>query len=152
MSLKFHTVCFYCMSKSKTTKIYWSYGVKHLLLLHIKLFYKTKRSGTSVQGFMQAILISGRRHKKLNLLTEFWNSIFIIFFLKRIKTKWLRACIQNKSACYVLFCFKLFPPGIKRFLPLYPPLRLCTCRKAYSASRPPPLFVGWFCDRIYLEI
>ena len=34
------------------------------------------------QGFIQAILMSVRRHKKLNLLIEFSNSIFIKFYLK----------------------------------------------------------------------
>ena len=34
------------------------------------------------QGFIQAILMSVRRHKQLNLLTEFWNSIFIKFYFK----------------------------------------------------------------------
>ena len=31
------------------------------------------------QVFIQAILISGKQHKKLNLLTAFWNSIFFKF-------------------------------------------------------------------------
>ena len=34
------------------------------------------------QGFIQAILMSGRRHKKLNLLIEFSNSIFMKFYFK----------------------------------------------------------------------
>ena len=36
------------------------------------------------QGFIQAILMSGRRHKILNLLIEFSSSIFIKFVLKHI--------------------------------------------------------------------
>ena len=36
------------------------------------------------QGFIQAILMSSRQHKKLDLLTEFYNSIFIKFILKHI--------------------------------------------------------------------
>ena len=31
------------------------------------------------QVFIQTILMSVMRHKKLNLTTEFWNSIFISF-------------------------------------------------------------------------
>ena len=34
------------------------------------------------QEFIQAILTFGRRHKKLNLLIEFSNSIFIKFYFK----------------------------------------------------------------------
>ena len=33
-------------------------------------------------GFIQAILMSGRRYKKLSLLIEFSNSIFIKFYFK----------------------------------------------------------------------
>ena len=36
------------------------------------------------QRFIQAILMSSRWHKKLNLLIEFSNSIFINFILKHI--------------------------------------------------------------------
>ena len=35
-----------------------------------------------IQGFIQAILMSIRWHKKLNLLIEFSNSIFIKFYFK----------------------------------------------------------------------
>ena len=36
------------------------------------------------QGFIQAILISVRQHKKLNLLIEFSNLIFTNFILKHV--------------------------------------------------------------------
>ena len=36
----------------------------------------------SIQEFIQAILMSRRRPKKLNLITEFSNSIFIKFYFK----------------------------------------------------------------------
>ena len=42
------------------------------------------------QGFVQAILMSGRRHKKL---IEFSNSIFLRFYFKAY---WRWTCIQNK--------------------------------------------------------
>ena len=48
-----------------------------------------------VRGFIQAILISGRRHKKLNFLIEFLNLIFIKFYFK---ASWCSTCIQNKLA------------------------------------------------------
>ena len=35
----------------------------------------------SKQGFIQAILMSVRRHKKLSLKIEFWNSIILYMFL-----------------------------------------------------------------------
>ena len=41
------------------------------------------------QGFIQAILMSGRWYKKLNLLIEFSNSIFVKFYFETY---------QNKSA------------------------------------------------------
>ena len=46
-----------------------------------------------IQGFIQAILMSGRRHKKLNLLFKFSNSIFVKFY---IKAYWPWTCIQNR--------------------------------------------------------
>ena len=42
-SLKLYTVWFYCMSKLRTNRIYWNWGADHLLLPHIKFFWKTKR-------------------------------------------------------------------------------------------------------------
>ena len=49
-----------------------------------------------IQGYIQTILMSGRWHKKLNLLTEFSNSIFIKFYSKAY---WcLKICIRNKCA------------------------------------------------------
>ena len=52
--------------------------------------------------------MSGRWQKKLNLLIEFSDSIFIKFYLKHIG-------IQNKSV-YSFFYFQLFvcPPDVKR--------------------------------------
>ena len=47
------------------------------------------------QGFIRAILMSGRRHKKLNFLIEFSNSIFIKFCFKPY---WRWTSIQNKLA------------------------------------------------------
>ena len=45
--------------------------------------------------FIQAILMSGRRHKKLNLIIRFPSPIFIIFLKKAY---WFSTCIQNKLA------------------------------------------------------
>ena len=39
------------------------------------------------QGFIQAILMSGRQHKKLNLLTEFSTQSSKKFILKHIDTE-----------------------------------------------------------------
>ena len=36
------TICFYCMSKLRTTKLYWNIGADNLLLPHVKLFQKMK--------------------------------------------------------------------------------------------------------------
>ena len=74
------------------------------------------------QGFMQAILMSDRWHKKLNLLIEFSNAIFIKFYSKAYyhwifvqkmdisKTAWINAgyvprCFRNhmkKSRTYLI--------------------------------------------------
>ena len=57
-----------------------------------------------IQGYIQAILMSGRRHKKLNLLIEFSNSTFIKFYFKAC---WcLKICIRNKCAYEVFFLFE----------------------------------------------
>ena len=42
-SLKFYTVCFYFISKSRTTKIYRAEIADRKLLLHIKLFLTNKK-------------------------------------------------------------------------------------------------------------
>ena len=42
-SLKFYTVCFYFISKSRTTKIYRDEIADHLLFLLIKLFLTSKK-------------------------------------------------------------------------------------------------------------
>ena len=49
----------------------------------------------NIQAFIQAVLMSGRRHKKLNLLIDFWNSIFMKFYFTAY---WHWTCIQNKLA------------------------------------------------------
>ena len=55
--------------------------------------------------------MSGRRHKRLYLLIEFSNSIFIKFYFK---TYWCWLCIQDSLLGF--FYFKLFicPPDVKR--------------------------------------
>ena len=52
------------------------------------------------QGFIQAILMSSRWHKKLNFLIEFSNSIFIKFYFEAY---WCWTCIQSKLACKVSY-------------------------------------------------
>ena len=47
-SLKFYTDLFLFCAKLRAIEIYWNETAEHLLLTHIKLFYKTKKkSGTS---------------------------------------------------------------------------------------------------------
>ena len=46
-SLKCYKVCFYCMSRSRSTKIYQNVGANHLLL-HKAFIKNKKRSGTSL--------------------------------------------------------------------------------------------------------
>ena len=42
-SLNFYTVCFFCMPSLGLSKYIETKAVDHLLLPHLKLFYKTKR-------------------------------------------------------------------------------------------------------------
>ena len=46
-------------------------------------------SGLHLQEFIQAILMSGWWHIKLNLLIEFWNSIFMKFYFEAYQNKFL---------------------------------------------------------------
>ena len=69
----------------------------HIQILHHVWSYSSVKViwGFSDQGFIQAILKSGRQHKNLNLLIEFSNSIF-----KKLcfKAYWRWTYIQNKRA------------------------------------------------------
>ena len=83
-------------------RIYSKYcKISYLFFLHYNILWTTDNSKYDeivYQGFIQAILMSSRQYKKLNLLIEYWNSIFIKFYF------WAH---QNKLAYYVLFYFKL---------------------------------------------
>ena len=65
-----------------------------------------------IQGFIPAILMSVRQYKKLNLLLEFSNSIFIKFYFKAF---WHWSYVQN-TLTLGFFFYKLFiwPPDVKR--------------------------------------
>ena len=65
------------------------------------------------QGFMPAVLMSCRRHKKLNFLIKFSNSIFIKF---EVKVYWRWTCVQNKLIYKVSFYFQQFVcvPDVKK--------------------------------------
>ena len=80
--------------------------LKLLLKTQFNVIYNSKRWKRPVltyynghqlqqQGFIQAILMSGRRHKKLNLLIEFSNAIFIKFYFKAHKNM-LTSSVHSK--------------------------------------------------------
>ena len=48
-----------------------------------------------MQGFTQTILMSGRRHKKLNLLIEFRNSVYKKFYFEAYKNS-LASSLHSK--------------------------------------------------------
>ena len=82
------------MSMSRTTKIYWSQFVVHLLLLHIKLSKKVKRG-------LQLVPLP-------NFLHNFWKNIFLTLY----SAKWpnlivwlslLQEMLDNK--CIVIVSF-----------------------------------------------
>ena len=50
----------------------------------LQIFFKKTFSPVAQQEFIQAILMSGRQHRKLNLLIEFKNSIFKKINLKHV--------------------------------------------------------------------
>ena len=86
----------------------------HILKSLIFVFNKVHLIIDRDQGFIQTILISGRSLKKLNLLIEFWNSIFIKFYFKAC---WDWTCIQKKLACKVSFILSyLFVLQMKKIL------------------------------------
>ena len=74
------------MTSFKQTYLFFVNFLEYLLLL---------LDNEDEQGFIQAILMSCRQHKILNLLIEFSNSIFIKICFKAY---WCGTCIQNKLA------------------------------------------------------
>ena len=81
-------------------KIKISKKMRHHHFTHV--YKKLWLDDVRFQRFILAILMSGRKHKKLNLLIEFSNSIFIKFYLK---ASWCWTCIQNKLAMFEAFYF-----------------------------------------------
>ena len=79
--------------------------------------------------------MSGRRHKKLNLLIKFSDSIFIKFDVKAY-LRW--TCIQNKLAYKVPFYFKLFSclADVKR-------PKFCSALSHWNPTRAPPWAGCW---------
>ena len=58
-----------------------------------------------IQGFIQTILMSIRQQKKLNLLIEFSNSIFIKFYFKVL---WRWNFVQNTLTFFLKKCDSLY--------------------------------------------
>ena len=76
--------------------------------------------------------MSSRWHQKLNLLIEFWNSIFIKFLFKAYKKIGLLwTCIQNQLACYFSSILSYCLPSAR-----VPPW---TCCEVYSTLPDPHL-------------
>ena len=96
-SLKFYTVCFYCMSKSRTTKMYWNWGVDHLLLLHIKHFQKIKRALELV--CLPHFLHGFQRKVFLTLYSINWQNfiVWLLLILEILCNMW-----------FVIFCFPVY--------------------------------------------
>ena len=95
--------------------------IKVIFRLWIRVNTKNFFRFITRQGFIQAILMSGRRHKKLNLLIQFLNSIFIKLYFETYR-HW--TCIQNKLACYVSSILSYLSSRCKKtkvFQGIYPP-------------------------------
>ena len=79
----------------------------------------------AIGGSIQAILVPGRRHKKLNLLIEFWNSVFIKFDFEAYQNQ-VASSLHSKKIdllCFFLFQAFIYPPDTKSsgVSPLDPP-------------------------------
>ena len=111
------------------------------------------------QGFTQAILMSGRRHKELNLLIEFWSSILMKCFFASTSKQTGFELVFNINQIAMLFsmlCYYL-PSRHKKARGF---TTLCSTKaprwihhNAYSASIQTPTFiVGWFCNHFSQNI
>ena len=76
-----------------------------------KCHYKVGQLEVRYRGFIQAILMSVRQHEKVDLLIEFWKSIFIKFYFKKF---WHWNFVQNTLA-YSLVPNDSPPPPVFKF-------------------------------------
>ena len=92
-------MCLWCNYYYEMYYFYHSYTInllhKHLVEAAGKRVLSNGNKSKREQGFIQAILMSVRLYKKLNLLIEYSNSMFIKFYFKAY---WFWPCIQNKLA------------------------------------------------------
>ena len=87
------------------------------------LKYCNEKFQMQYQTFIPAILISARRHKKLYLLIEFWNSMFTKFYFKAYRNSLASSYIQNKLACYISSISSYYLPSRHKELQIFD--RLC---------------------------
>ena len=96
-SLKFYRVCFYCISKLRTIKIYWNKSGDHLLLPQIKPFWKMKRG-------LEVVSLSHFLHK-------FWRKLFLTLYSINCPNFiiWLLLLHEMlNNMCIVVVCFLVF--------------------------------------------
>ena len=55
--------------------------------IYIYIYRERERERERRERLIQSILISGKQHKKLNFLNEFWNSIFVKFYFEAYQNK-----------------------------------------------------------------
>ena len=58
-----------------------------ILLAKMLIWAPFLQSMCTFQGFIQTLLMSGRRHEKLNLVIKFWNLIFMKFYFEVYQNK-----------------------------------------------------------------
>ena len=96
-SLKSFTVYFYCMSKLRTTKTFWNYGSGHLLLHHIKPFWKRGLKLVSLIYFLHNFW----RKIFFTLHSIIWSN-FIVWLSLLFEILW--------NMCFVTICFPIYDP------------------------------------------
>ena len=82
----------FCRSELIYTKCLYTKCTPHF----DKLLYSFCIQNLYKQGFIQAILMSVRQHKTLNLLIQFSNSIFTNLHKFYFQACWHWTCIQNE--------------------------------------------------------
>ena len=97
-SLNIYKICFYCMSKLRTTKIYWNVGADHLLFCHAKLFQKIKRGLELVFSIWKSLGVLQRAFIKI-MASDIYPYLFLYIHSPIL--------LENKKLLWSVFHSKL---------------------------------------------
>ena len=87
--------------KLRTIPIYWNEAADHLHLLHIKLYWKTKKSGTSLPASFSEWLIFKKNFLVLCSITRPSFIIGLPFLLEILRNMWI--VIVCQPGCDAIF-------------------------------------------------